>query len=162
VELILKNMTMALSIVAAGAIPGTLYAQSLLPVPDSAMTIRSYAGTGLNLRNMLYAASWSGIGATNTNNNNFLKSTGSYKLNLSSGNLINSLGLKTEAFSATNALNPNNFRRGNVLPREVLLDGQHFTLGASYNYGLNNMLRGGAGGMNGRNPGLSLHAGISF
>ena len=145
----------ALSIVAAGAVPGTLHAQSLLPVPDSAMTIRSSAGTGLKLSGMSYAAS-SGIGATNTYNN-FLKNAGTYKLNLSNG-----LSLKTEAFSATNALNPNNFRRGNVLPREVLLDGQHFTLGASYNYGPNNMLRGGAGGMNGRNPGLSLHAGISF
>jgi hypothetical protein len=156
VELILKNMTMALAIVAAGAIPGTLHAQSLLPVPDSAMAIKSTARTGLNLPGMSYAASWSGIGATNSYNN-FLKNAGTYKLNLTSG-----LSLKTEAFSATNALNPNNFRRGNVLPREVLLDGQHFTLGASYNYGLNNMLRGGAGGMNGRNPGLSLHAGISF
>jgi hypothetical protein len=71
------------------------------------------------------------------------------------------LSLKTEAISATNALNPTNLRRENILPREELLYGQHFTLGASYN-GLNNMLRGSAGGMNGRNPGLSLHAGISF
>jgi hypothetical protein len=137
-------MTMVLSIVAAVAVPGTLHAQSLLPVPDSAMTFKSTARTGLNLS------------PTNTYNN-FLKNAGTYKLNLTSG-----LSLKTGAFSATDALNPNNFRRGNVLPKEVLLNGQHFTLGASYNYGLNNMLRGGAGGMNGRNPGLSLHAGISF
>jgi hypothetical protein len=156
VELILKNMTMVLSIIAAGAVSGTLHAQSLLPVPDSAMTFKSTARTGLNLPAMSYAASWSGTGTTNTYNN-FLKNAGTYKLHLASG-----LSLKTGAFSATDALNPNNFRRGNVLPREVLLDGQHFTLGASYNYGLNNMLRGGAGGMNGRNPGLSLHAGISF
>lgn len=135
--MILKKMTMVLSIAAAGAFPGTLHAQSLLPVPDSAMTFKSTAKTGLNLSGM--------------------SSAGTYKLNLASG-----LSLKTQAFSATDALNPNNFWRGNVLPREVLLDGQHFTLGASYNYGLNNMLRGGAGGMNGRNPGLSLHAGISF
>jgi len=89
-------------------------------------------------------------------NNNFLKGIGTYKLNLASG-----LSLKTDAISATNTLNPNSLHRGNILPHEELLYGQHFTFGASYN-GLNNMLRGGFGGMNNRNPGLSLHAGISF
>jgi hypothetical protein len=162
VKLILKKMTMILSIVTAGAIPGTLHAQSLLPVPDSTMTTKPIARNGLNLPGISYAAAYSGIGATNspgtTNgyNNNFLKGIGSYKLNLANG-----LSLKTDGISATNALNPANFRRENILPREELLYGQHLTLGASYN-GLNNMLRGGAGGMNGRNPGLSLHAGISF
>jgi|GEM_PF-6835688 hypothetical protein len=129
---------------------------------------KSTVRTGLNLPGMSYAASYSGIGTANTvgttnaagtatgYNNNFLKGIGSYKLNLTNG-----LSLKTDGISATNAMNPTNFRRENILPREELLYGQHFTFGASYN-GLNNMLRGGAGGMNGRNPGLSLHAGISF
>ena len=158
---------MILSIVTAGAIPGTLHAQSLLPVPDSTMTTKPIARNGLNLPGISYAAAYSGIGATNspgtTNgyNNNFLKGIGTYKLNLSNG-----LSLKTESSFASvsspvSALNPTNFRRENILPREELLYGQHLTLGASYN-GLNNMLRGSAGGMNGRNPGLSLHAGISF
>ena len=165
---------MALSVVAAGAIPGTLHAQSSELVLDSVMPAKSTAGNGLNLPGTSYAASYSGIGATsgigttntsrttnaagtaNGYNNNFLKGIGSYKLNLANG-----LSLKTDGISTTNALNPTNFRRENILPREELLYGQHLTLGASYN-GLNNMLRGGAGGMNGRNPGLSLHAGISF
>jgi len=174
-------MMIALSVVAAGAVPRTLHAQSSELVPDSVLPAKSTVRTGLNLPGMSYAASYSGIGATsgigtasgigatNTlrtmnaagtangyNNNNFLKGIGSYKLNLANG-----LSLKTDGISATNALNPANFRRENILPREELLYGQHLTLGASYN-GLNNMLRGGAGGMNGRNPGLSLHAGISF
>jgi hypothetical protein len=173
-------MMIALSVVAAGAIPGTLHAQSSELVPDSVMPAKSTVRTGLNLPGMSNAASYSGIGTTsgigetsgivtknilrttnaagtaNDYNNNFLKGIGSYKLNLANG-----ISLKTDGISATNALNPTNFRRENILPREELLYGQHLTLGASYN-GLNNMLRGSAGGMNGRNPGLSLHAGISF
>jgi hypothetical protein len=154
-------MFIALSFIAAPAIPGTLCAQSLLTVPDSAMTTKSTAKNGLNLSGMSYGTSYSGIGATNSYNN-FLKGVGSYKLNLSNG-----LSLKTESLSATNFLNPNNLmnpgnlRRENILPHEEILYGQHLTLGASYN-GLNNMLKGGFGGANGRNPGLSLHAGISF
>ena len=144
-----------LSVVAAGAIPGTLHAQSSELILDSVMPAKSTAGNGLNL-NTLRTTNTAGTANGYNYNNNFLKGIGSYKLNLANG-----LSLKTDGISATNALNPANFRRENILPREELLYGQHFTLGASYN-GLNNMLRGSAGGMNGRNPGLSLHAGISF
>jgi hypothetical protein len=146
-------MMIALSVVAAGAIPWTLHAQSSELVPDSVMPAKSTVRTGLNLNTL---RTTNAAGTANGYNNNFLKGIGSYKLNLANG-----LSLKTDGISATNALNPANFRRENILPREELLYGQHLTLGASYN-GLNNMLRGGAGGMNGRNPGLSLHAGISF
>jgi hypothetical protein len=142
-------MTLVLSIVAAGTVPVALRAQALLPVPDSALTRKSSIGTGLNFSRFSYAG-------TTSSYNNFLKNIGSYKLDLSNG-----LSLKTESLSNVNALNPNNFRRPNLLPREELLYGQRFSLGASYN-GLNNMLKGGFGGTNGRNPGLSLHAGISF
>ena len=133
---------MALSIVAAGTVPMALRAQSLLPIPDSTLTRKPITLNGLNLPRSNYT--------------DFLKNIGSYKLDLSNG-----FSLKTQGISTVNALNPNNFRRPNVLSREDLLYGQHFSFGASYN-GLNNMLRGGYGGANGRNPGLSLHAGISF
>jgi hypothetical protein len=135
-------MTMVLSIVAAGTVPVALRAQSLLPVPDSILIRKPSTISGLDL--------------SRSNYTDFLKNIGSYKLNLSNG-----FSLKTQGISTVNALNPNNFRRPNVLSREDLLYGQHFSFGASYN-GLNNMLRGGYGGTNGRNPGLSLHAGISF
>ena len=134
---------MALSIVAAVTVPVALRAQSLLPIPDSTATRKLSTISGLNL-------------SRSNNYTDFLKNIGSYKLNLSNG-----FSLKTQGISTINALNPNNFRRPNVLSREDLLYGQHFSFGASYN-GLNNMLRGGYGGANGRNPGLSLHAGISF
>jgi hypothetical protein len=157
-------MIMVLSVVAAETVPVALHAQSLWPVRDSAVT--TSPTTGLNLS----TTSFSGAGTTNsfetTNgggynnsggyNTNFLKGIGSYKLDLANG-----LSLKTAAISATNPLTPNSLRRGNILPHEELLYGQHFTFGASYN-GLNNTLRGGSGGMNNRNPGLSLHAGFSF
>lgn len=146
-------MMIALFVVAAGAISGTLHAQSSELVLDSVMPAKSTVRTGLNLNSL---RTTNAAGTANGYNNNLLEGIGSYKLNLANG-----LSLKTDGISATNALNPANFRRENILPREELLYGQHLTLGASYN-GLNNMLRGGAGGMNGRNPGLSLHAGISF
>ena len=135
---------MVLSIVAAGTAPVALHAQPLSPVPDSALPRKLNFGNGFDLSR------------TTNSYNNFLKNIGSYKLNLSDG-----FSLKTEGISSMNAMNITNFRRGNMLPKEELLYGQRFSLGASYN-GLNNMLKGGFGGANGRNPGLSLHAGISF
>jgi sugar (pentulose or hexulose) kinase len=57
---------------------------------------------------------------------------------------------------------PAAFRRGNLIPHEVLFDAQHFSFGASYNYGLNNMWHSGGFGGASKNPGLSLHAGFSF
>lgn len=157
-------MTIVLLSVAAETLPVALYAQSLLHAPDSAVTTKST--TGLDLSGYSYSRA-GGMNSTGIKNGSpdFLKNIGSYKLNFSNG-----LSLKTES-SFNSLLNPNammnptgnpsGFRRENILPHEELLYGQHITLGASYN-GLNNMLRGGYGGMNSRNPGLSLHAGISF
>jgi hypothetical protein len=157
VKLALKNITVVVSIVATGIVPVVLKAQSLLPAPDSTFANKSSFTNRLDLSRFSYA----GNGAMNkagtaSSYNSFLKNIGSYKLNLSNG-----FSLKTQGISTVSALNPNNFRRENLLSREDLLYGQHFSFGASYN-GLNNMLRGGFGGTNGRNPGLSLHAGISF
>jgi hypothetical protein len=89
-----------------------------------------------------------------------------YKLNLSNGLSIRAGGAMN-FLSAWNSMgtaggtspDPAAFRRGNLMPREVLFDAQHFTLGASYNYGLNNMWHSGGAA---KNPGLSLHAGFSF
>jgi hypothetical protein len=157
VKLTLQNMTVVLSIVAAGTLPVTLHAQSLLPIPDSVLTRRSSTINGLNPSLFSYPRNGAMNNAgTTAGYNIFLKNIGSYKLDLSNG-----LSLKTEGISTLSALNPNIFRREDLLPREELLYGQHFSLGASYN-GLNNMLKGGFGGMNSRNPGLSLRAGISF
>ena len=138
-------MTLVLSIVAVATVPVALHAQSLLPVPDSALNRKSISGNGLDFSRF-----------STSSYNNFVKTIGSYKLNLSNG-----LSLKTQDISTFNTPNLNNFRLGNILPREDLLYGQHFSLGASYN-GLSNMLRGNFGGMNSRNPGLSLRAGIRF
>ncbi len=159
-KLILKNIAIVLSLVVAGTAPSGVHAQSLLPVPDSAMT-RSTAKTGLNLSG--FSSRTGGMNGAGTGNSSvdFLKNIGAYKLNLSNG-----LSLKTESsfnslLNPGTVMNPNNLRRGSIMPKEELMYGQHFSFGASYN-GLNNTLRGGTGGMNGRNPGLSLHAGISF
>jgi hypothetical protein len=157
-------MTIVLLSVAAETLPVALYAQSLLHAPDSAVTTKST--TGLDLSGYSYSRA-GGMNSTGIKNSSpdFLKNIGTYKLNFSNG-----LSLKTES-SVNSLLNPNtlmnpsgspsSLRRENILPHEELLYGQHFSFGASYN-GLNNMLRGGYGGMNSRNPGLSLHAGISF
>ena len=134
-----------------------LKAQSLLPAPDSTFANKSSFTNRLDLSRFSYAGNEAmNKAGTASSYNSFLKNIGSYKLNLSNG-----FSLKTQGISTVSALNPNNFRRENLLSREDLLYGQHFSFGASYN-GLNNMLRGGFGGTNGRNPGLSLHAGISF
>ena len=125
---------MVLSILAAATVPQASHAQSLFPAPDSTFTKKFSITKGLDLS----------------------KNIASYKLDLSNG-----FSLKTQDISTVNAMKFDNFRRGNILPKEELLYGQRFSLGASYN-GLNNMLKGGFGGMNSRNPGLSLHAGIRF
>jgi hypothetical protein len=170
---------MALSIIVAGTVPMALRGQS---ASDSVLTRQSslanrlnlprttaYGNNGNNGKNGAMNGGMNNSMTTGTNNagpagtyNSFLKNLSSYKLNLSNGfSLKTTEGLST--MSTFNAFNPNSLRRENFMPREELLYGQRFSLGASYN-GLNNMFRGGfgGGGMNSRNPGLSLHAGISF
>jgi hypothetical protein len=130
-------------------IPGNLNAQTTqLPIniADSPAVQKPIAIPGLNL-----------LGLSGHSGNNMPRNLFDPKLSFGSG-----MSLQTNSLS-NDLLNPNAFRRGNILPREVLFDAQHFTLGASYNYGLNSMLKGGSfGSMNARNPGLSLHAGFRF
>ena len=65
--------------------------------------------------------------------------------------------------SAGGALNSGYYPRANLRLQGVRLEMQHFTLGASYNYGLNNLWRsGGDFGQGSKNAGLSIHAGLSF
>jgi hypothetical protein len=130
-------------------IPGNLHAQisqSPTHFPDSPAVRKPVSIPGLN---------FSGLSSHSGNN----LPTNLFETKLRLGG---DMSLQTNGFS-NDLLNPNALRRGNILPREVLWDAQHFTLGASYNYGLNNMLKGGGfGSMNARNPGLSLHAGFRF
>jgi hypothetical protein len=146
VNLILKNI-IALFFPVVLFIPGNLHAQtSQSPTHflDSPVVGKPVSIPGLNLS-----------GPPNHSGNNLPRNLFDTKLSLGSG-----LSLQTNSPSLSN---PNALRRGNLFPREVLFDAQHFTLGASYNYGLNNMLKGGDfGSGNSRSPGLSLHAGFSF
>jgi hypothetical protein len=150
-----KMIALALVFGALQFLTGSLRAQGLmagsatnrLQPADSTFTIKSGIITGIN------------NGSTPAN----------YKLNLSTGLSIRPGG-GVNFLSAWNSMgtaggtspDPAAFRRGNLFPREVLFDAQHFTFGASYNYGLNNMLHSGGFGGASRNPGLSLHAGFSF
>jgi hypothetical protein len=130
-------------------ISGNLHAQiSSLPahIADSPVIQKAVTIPGLNP-----------LGVSSHSGNSLPGNLFDPKLSLGSG-----INFRTNPLS-NDLLNPNALRRGNILPREVLFDAQHFTLGASYNYGLNNMLKGGGwGSMNTRNPGLSLHAGFRF
>jgi hypothetical protein len=159
-----KIIMLALVLGVLQSITGSVRAQSLTPASyspsaanqlrpaDSAFTIKSGLKSGVN----------NGSNPAN------------YKLNLSNGLSIraggttnflsawNSIGTTNSiGTNAANSPDPTAFRRGNLIPHEVLFDAQHFTLGASYNYGLNNMWHSGFSGAS-KNPGLSLHAGFSF
>jgi|ERR1700722_14849125 len=150
-----KMIALALIFGALQSITGSVRAQGLMPASDppsaanrfgpadSAFTIKS----GLNNK-------------ANTANYNLNLANG---LSIRAGGAMNFLSAWNSMGAATaNSPDPAAFRRGNFIPREVLFDAQHFTFGASYNYGLNNMLHSGGFGGASKNPGLSLHAGFSF
>jgi len=146
-----KNFTQrmilsALVFVALLASKGSVIAQGLM-TRDSTYTLKSGLGSSVN---------------TGSN-------PAKYKINVMNGLSIRSGGT-ANFLSAWNSMgttggtspDPAAFRRGNLIPRELLFDAQHFTFGASYNYGLNNMWHSGGFGGASKNPGLSLHAGFSF
>jgi|ERR1700677_984883 hypothetical protein len=150
-----KVIMLALVFGALQSLPGSVHAQGLMPASASSQ-LRPSDST-------FTSKSGIKIGVNNGSN------PANYKLNLSNGLSIRPGG-GVNFLSAWNSLgtaggaspDPAAFRRGNVIPREVLFDAQHFTFGASYNYGLNNLWRSGGFGGASKNPGLSLHAGFSF
>lgn len=156
-------------------IPGVLYAQQLHAPADSTLA----SGLPTTLKNSFNTSSpslYSVKGASNSYKSS-MRSIGEYRLNLtrglsilgglegvhtgsylSSGNMSSMMG--GNGMDGMTSGSPGNFRRADLGIRQVRLDMQHFTLGASYNYGLNNLLRESP--VNARNPGVSLHAGFSF
>jgi hypothetical protein len=188
-NIIANFMLVILVLTAAQLIPGKLYAQEQHPAADSLApgsgnksTLPDSKNTYTGSKSAL-TGSKSAFHATSSSyawksapdpNSNFMKSIRQYKLNLTrnlsilggtnlgssrpSGNANYMMGANTMDGMAS--LNPANLRRADIGLRQVRLDIQHFSLGASYNYGMNNLLRETP--QNGRNPGLSLHAGFSF
>jgi hypothetical protein len=151
-----------------------LYAQGQRAALDTALTSKYRYGMkdGFNVPTLAY----SGKGSTDPYGSS-LKSLGQYRLTLAKNFSIQAAGrssylaspntnylLSESSPAGMNNPNSNNFRRGDLGLRGIRLDIQHFTLGASTNYGLNSL--GRSGGLelpqNSRNAGLSLHAGLSF
>lgn len=87
---------------------------------------------------------------------------------MGSGGMGRGSGMGAGMGGGAGGMYPGSMRFTGLGFRGLSWDMQHFSLGASYNYGLNNLLRGGVsgagGGMQGNRgaTGLSLRAGLSF
>jgi hypothetical protein len=154
-------------------ISGCLPAQGLQLASDPMLSSKLGSNEEFNFTNFTHNAK-----EAPDSYNSLIKSIQNYRLKLAKNFSIqsaNSLAYlpstnnkffesENEMEGVTN-LNPTSFRRKDFgLPR-IRFNIQNVTLGASYNYGLNNIWKSGGlgeGPQNSKNPGLSVHAGWAF
>ena len=152
---------------------GNLYGQLPRPAtPDSVGILREQTGNGYDLLNLQFSTK-----EYTQDHSNFLSDFKGYTyqfakgLSIQAGNYprYQSFGAGRNvqngimSDSAGGIINGAYYQRPNFRLQGLRLDVQHFSFGASYNYGLNNFWKSGGDFSSGaKNAGLSIHAGLRF